>query len=204
MSAHTPAVLDRFVPHPDARGRHEITVRAPAEFVLNIARNFDVQSIRTVRTLFLAARQAARCTNACCDAADRARFRNAGVGVDMLGRGGRPLLCCRSGLSALAGDRRLHVVFSAIAPEQFAAYAGSDQVKIAWTLEAEDLGPALTRFATETRVVATDDQARTKFRRYWRKFGIGIVMIRRVLLPVLRHQAERQWQANRSAAARCE
>jgi hypothetical protein len=91
------------------------------------------------------------------------------------------------------------VVFSAIAPEQFAAYAGPDQVKIAWTLEAENVGPALTRFATETRVVAIDDQARAKFRRYWRKFGIGIVMIRRLLLPVLRRQAERQWRANRSA-----
>ncbi len=71
----------------------------------------------------------------------------------------------------------------------------NDQVKIAWTLEAEALGPALTRFATETRVVATDAQARTKFRRYWRRFGIGIVMIRQLLLPAIRRQAEQQWRS---------
>jgi len=89
---------------------------------------------------------------------------------------------------------------SPVAPEQFAAYAEPDQVKIAWTLEAEALGPALTRFATETRVVATDDHARTKFRRYWRIFGIGIVMIRRLLLPALRRQAERQWRSAHASA----
>jgi hypothetical protein len=87
------------------------------------------------------------------------------------------------------------VVFSAIPPEQFATYAGPDQVKIAWTLEAEALGPALTRFATETRVVATDAQARAKFRRYWRRFRIGIVMIRRLLLPAIRRRAEQQWRS---------
>jgi hypothetical protein len=87
------------------------------------------------------------------------------------------------------------VVFSPIAPEQFAAYAEPDQVKIAWTLEAEALGPALTRFATETRVVATDAQARAKFRRYWRRFRIGIVMIRRLLLPAIRRRAEQQWRS---------
>jgi hypothetical protein len=87
------------------------------------------------------------------------------------------------------------VVFSPIAPEQFATYAEPDRVKIASTLEAEALGPALTRFATETRVVATDEQVRTKFRRYWHIFGIGIVMIRRFLLPALRRQAERQWRS---------
>jgi hypothetical protein len=48
--------------------------------------------------------------------------------------------------------------------------------------------------------VATDDQARTKFRRYWRLFGIGIVMIRRLLLPALRRQAEWQWRSAHPSA----
>jgi hypothetical protein len=53
-----------------------------------------------------------------------------------------------------------NVGFVAIPAERFAAYAEPDQVKIAWTLEAEALGPARTRFAHETRVVATDAGAR--------------------------------------------
>jgi hypothetical protein len=52
MPAHMPAVLDRFVPSPDAGGRHEITIRAPAGFVLEIARKFDIQSIWMVRAFF--------------------------------------------------------------------------------------------------------------------------------------------------------
>jgi hypothetical protein len=71
-------------------------------------------------------------------------------------------------------------------------------VKIAWTLEAEPLGDELTRFATETRAAATDAEARAKFRRYWRRFGIGIILIRKLLLPAVQRQAERQWRATRS------
>ncbi len=85
--------------------------------------------------------------------------------------------------------------FSLVAPENFASFVGPDLVKIAWTLEATQLAPELTRFATETRVVATDDEARVKFQRYWRKFGAGIVLIRLVLLPALRKQAERLWRS---------
>lgn len=190
-----PTVLDRFVPNPDAGGRHEITIHAPAELVLDIAQNFDIQAIRIIRVLF--------CLRAKLLGARMPIARpRTGLVADMLGLG---WICLAEepGHFFVAGAAcqpwQADVVFSAIAPEQFAAYAGPDQVKIAWTLEAENVGPALTRFATETRVVATDDQARAKFRRYWRKFGIGIVMIRRLLLPVLRRQAERQWRANRSA-----
>jgi hypothetical protein len=46
------AILDRFIPHPDVRERHEITIKAPAGFVLDVARNFDMQSIPMVRAIF--------------------------------------------------------------------------------------------------------------------------------------------------------
>jgi hypothetical protein len=67
-------------------------------------------------------------------------------------------------------------------------------VKIAWTLEAEPLEPALTRFSHETRAVATDGEARTKFRQYWRWARFGIVSIRLLLLPAIRRAAERRWE----------
>jgi hypothetical protein len=89
--------------------------------------------------------------------------------------------------------------FSPVDPGTFLSLAEPDLVKIAWTLEATPLGPNLTRFATETRVVATDEQARIKFRRYWRKFGVGIVLIRLVLLPALSKQAERLWRTSKNS-----
>jgi hypothetical protein len=56
--------------------------------------------------------------------------------------------------------------FVALAAERFAEFWEPDQVKIAWTLDAEPLGPAWTQLATETRAVATDKPARKEFRRY--------------------------------------
>lgn len=85
--------------------------------------------------------------------------------------------------------------FTPIPADEFAPYAKPDEVMIAWTLEAQPLETALTRFSHETRAVATDAQARTKFRRYWRWARFGIVSIRLLLLPTIRREAERRWRA---------
>jgi hypothetical protein len=193
-------ILDRFAPSPDAGGRHEITIHAPAELVLEVARNFDIESIGMIRALFWLRGKLL--------GAQMGPVRQpTGLVSEMLGLG---WICLAEepGHYFVAGAAcqpwQANPGFSAIAPERFLTYAEPDQVKIAWTLEAEALGAALTRFATETRVVATDEQARTKFRWYWRKFGIGILMIRRLLLPAVRRQAERQWQATHRADTRGE
>jgi hypothetical protein len=189
-----PVALDRFIPRPDAGHRHEITVRAPADLVLHVARNFDMQSISTIRAIFwLRAKLLGSQARATPRTGLVAEMLELGWGclVDDPGR----LFVAGAACQPWLAD----VVFSPIAPEQFVAYAEPDHVKIAWTLEAETLGPALSRFATDTRAVATDDQARIKFRRYWRIFGIGTVMIRRFLLPALRREAERQWKRSLSS-----
>ena len=45
-------LLDSFVPHPDLRERQETMVRAPADIVLGVARNFYMQSIPVVHAIF--------------------------------------------------------------------------------------------------------------------------------------------------------
>jgi hypothetical protein len=87
------------------------------------------------------------------------------------------------------------VAFRPIPPDSFAAFSEPDYVKIVWTLEIEPLGEARSRFATETRVVGTDTVAKSKLRRYWRRFGVGIVLIRWILLAAVRREAERRFQA---------
>ena len=83
--------------------------------------------------------------------------------------------------------------FTPIPADQFESYAQPNKIKIVWTLEADSLGPAVTRFSQETRAVATDEQARQRFRRYWRWARFGIVGIRLLFLPAVRRAAERQW-----------
>ena len=89
------------------------------------------------------------------------------------------------------------VKFRAMPPAQFATFAGPDLVKIAWTLEVEPINAELTRFRTQTRVLATDDGARKKFRRYWRLTGAGIVLIRWLVNRAIRRESERQSACHR-------
>jgi hypothetical protein len=59
--------------------------------------------------------------------------------------------------------------------------------------KTDEIAPNVTRFAHETRAVATDTAARKKFLRYWRWARFGIITIRGLLMPAIRRPAERQW-----------
>jgi len=191
MLAHMPAALDRFMPRPDVAKRHEILIHAPADLVMKVARNFDFRSIAMIRALFwLRARLLG----------GRPAHESPSTGFisDMLRLGwGRLVDESHLFIAGAACQPWLaDVVFSPIAAENFAAFAEPDRVKIVWTLETESIGPEQTRFSTETRVLATDAQARAKFQSYWRIFSIGILLIRLFLLSGVRREAEHQWRSH--------
>jgi hypothetical protein len=189
MTNAAPALLDRFMPSYAVRGRHQVTVRAPAALVMQVARDFEIESIWLVRTLF---NLRARLLGVQPKAQQRAGF------VDQMQKIGWGRLTEESDQYFAAGATcrpwQADPGFSPVAPELFAAFNEPYQVKIAWTLEAVEVTSAITRFATETRAEPTDEAARIKFHRYWRKFGAGIVLIRLVLLPAIRRRAERLWR----------
>jgi hypothetical protein len=184
-------LLDTFAPSPDVRGRRAALVKAPADLVLDVARNLDMQAIPAVHAIFWLRGKlmGAKAPPPARGAGLAAATRSLGWGVllDDPGRAYVSGAACQPWLA--------DVTFSPIPAEDFAAYAEPDRVKIVWSLETEALEPALTRLSTETRVVATDAQARAKFRRYWRMFGMGIIAIRLLLLPAARREAERRWRA---------
>jgi hypothetical protein len=99
------------------------------------------------------------------------------------------LLICGAACQPWLGD----VKFTAIPPEHFASYPEPDRVKIVWSLEAEAVPDGTTIFAHEVRAVATDEEAREKFARYWRWARFGIVAIRLLLLPAIRKRAEKEF-----------
>jgi hypothetical protein len=190
-----PAPLDRFIPTTDIRRRHEIVVHAPAALVLETARNLDMFSIAPVRAIFwLRGRMLG--------AKEQPPRRARGLIEDALAMGWG-LLAEQPGrfvvMGAVCQPWVADVVFTPVPAAEFASASLADRVKIAWTVEAEALDESTTRFANETRAVATDDQARTKFRRYWRLFGAGIVLIRWMLLPAVRRRAEQRWRAARTS-----
>ena len=146
-------VLDLFIPRPDIRERHETVVRAPAGLVFDVARGFDMESIPLVRAIFwlrgrvLRARRIPPARPGGLDA-DALRAMGWGVLEEIPGR----LFVAGAACQPWLAD----VVFTPIPSDRFADYAEPDRVKIAWTMEAEPLEPALSRLATETRAVATD------------------------------------------------
>jgi hypothetical protein len=183
------ATIDRFIPAADVRLAHETIVHAPAALVFDVAEHFKMDSIPAVRGIFWLR---AKLLGA------RYERMHKGLVEAMLGIGW--------GMLAYAPGRELvmgsvtqpwlgEVHFRAIDAGNFGAFCEAGFVKIVWTLEAEPLGPELTRFRTETRALATDDNARKKFRAYWRKFGIGMLMIRWLTLPALKKEAERLYQS---------
>ena len=187
------APLQRFIPHPDVRERFETTIRAPAALVMDAAGEFDMQSLPAVKLIFTlrerlthAARTVPRKPQGILE-----ETRSLGWGL-LAEQPGRFVVCGATCQPWLA-----NVVFSAVAPAEFVAFSQPDRVKIAWTLEAAEIGPGLTRFGQETRAVATDEQARIKFRRYWRWARFGIVAIRLLMLPAIRKAAERRWALER-------
>lgn len=182
-------LIERFLAHPDITERHEILIRAPADVVFDVAERFDPQSIPLVRAIFRLRARLLRGAQPARDLFAKGLVAETlALGWGELARRPRRELV----MGAATQPWKADVNFSPIPPEAFAEYRDPDRVKIVWTLEAEPLGPSLTRFRTETRVLATDDGARQKFRRYWRIFGVGIVMIRWLLLPALRRAAERR------------
>jgi hypothetical protein len=184
-----PSPLDRFIPRPDVTERFEISIRAPARLVMDVASNFDMQSLPLVRAIFWLREKVMR-------SGRHAPRRPQGLLEEMqtLGWG---LLVEQRGRLVICGARcqpwLADVTFSALNADDFAAYAEPGQVKIAWALETDEQGPALTRLAQETRAAATDETARTRFLRYWRWARFGIVSIRLLLLPAIRRAAERRW-----------
>jgi hypothetical protein len=84
------------------------------------------------------------------------------------------------------------VVFRALPPAEFAAFHQPGFVKIAWTLRADPAGERGSIFRSETRVIATDADARARFRWYWARFSPGITVIRRLMLGPVKAEAERR------------
>lgn len=182
-------VLDDFIPTPFVRERHETTVAAPADIVFETAREFDLLSIPIVRTIFWLRAKLLRATPP--------PRHWTGLVAETRSLGWCTLVEVPDRLhvaGAVCQPWVGNVVFTPIPPERFASYSEPDRVKIVWTLESEPLGPERARLATETRAEPTDLASRRKFRRYWRKAGMGIVLIRWLGLPAMRREAERRWR----------
>ncbi len=185
------ALLEELMPNPEVRKRHETTVDAPTPVVYRTAYSFDISTLWLVQRVFWLRAKVL--------GASQSGTTPAGGFVEALLAMGWHILAEEPGRFLIVGAACqpwvADVVFTPIPRVDFPSFAAPDHVKIIWTIEVDRLNIRQTRLATETRVASTDAVAHVKFRRYWRRFGLGIKMIRWLLLPAIRRAAERQSRA---------
>jgi hypothetical protein len=190
-SANADALLDIFMPNYEVVDRHSVSIAAPADLALAIATEMDLESCLVIRAIFKGRELILRSER---DNAARPR----GLLAEMKSLGWRVLAELPGReivVGAVTKPWEPNPVFRGLAPDEFMTFHEPGYVKIIWTLRADSVGKAASVFRTETRAVATDKEARKKFRRYWSFLSPGIVAIRSVMLPAVKTEAERRWHA---------
>lgn len=191
-------LLDRFLPEYEVFERHRTRVAAPADVTFVAAREMSLMESPLVRAIFrgraLLMRSAAE---------ERPEEQAPQPLIDECLSIGWGVLAQEPGreivLGAVTQPWKADVKFRALPPDQFAAFHEPGFAKIAWTIRAEPLGPATSRFYTETRVATTDADARKRFRRYWTMVSPGVRLIRRESLRLVRTDAERRYRGHQAA-----
>jgi hypothetical protein len=181
------ALLDRLMPSYDIAERHHIRVAAPPALTLQAAREIDMRRSRIIRGIFAMRGWVLH------SAPDEVS-RPSGLVALTTSLGWR-LIAEDPGhelvYGAVTQPWKANVVFRGLSSEQFTQFREPGYVKIAWTLRVDPVSASECIFRTETRVVTTDAESRRLFRGYWARFSPGILLIRRIMLRLLRDQAEK-------------
>jgi hypothetical protein len=77
-----------------------------------------------------------------------------------------------------------------IEPGEFAGFDAPGFAKAAWNFVVSARHAGGARVETETRVACTDDDARSRFSRYWWLIGPFSALIRRIMLGDIKRSAE--------------
>ena len=178
------------MPKADVRVRHEAVVDAPAELVFATACDTRLGSLPLVRGLF-------RLREILLGAKAAAPISPQGIVDEMLALGwvrlgerpGRELV-----MGAVTKPWEPDVVFRSVEPARFRDFSEPGFVKIAWTLETDPVDSTHSLLRTQTRAMGTDRGARSNFRRYWRAFKVGIILIRWSILLAVRREAQRRFR----------
>jgi len=191
-----PTLLDRFLPECEVLERHQTRVAAPADVTYAAAREMSLAASPVVRAIFRGRELLMRASAPDTKPEERPpqslldEVLSIGWGV-LAQEPGREIV-----LGAVTQPWQSHVRFRALPPDEFAAFNTPGFAKIAWTIRAEPLGLATSRFYTETRVATTDPEARKRFRRYWTLVSPGVRLIRRESLRLVRADAERRYRGD--------
>ncbi len=186
-------LLDRFMPVSDIAERHHLDVNAAADTTFAASMDMDLEDSAIIRAIFKG-----REILLGAEPDREVPVRGLVAVTQALGwrvlaeRPGREIV-----MGAVTQPWMANVEFRGLPPGEFAAFAQPGFVKIVWTLRADEVDGSRSIARTETRVVATDAEARRRCRWYWARFSAGIVLIREVSIRLIKAEAERRHAALR-------
>jgi len=190
-----PTLLDRFLPECEVLEQHQTRVAAPANVTYTAAREMSLMGSPVVRAIFRGRELLMRSPASEQRPPQSLIDEVLSIGWGVLAQEpGREIV-----LGAVTQPWKSDVKFRALPPDEFAKFNEPGFAKIAWTIRAEPLGPAASRFYTETRVATTGADARKRFRRYWTMVSPGVRLIRRESLRLVRADAEHRHRAGLKA-----
>jgi hypothetical protein len=178
--------LDDFLPRFDHNEVHSTRVAAPPERVLAAARSLGSREVPLARVLMALRTLPARVRG-------ERRESDAPI-LDAMLRGGFVLLDERPDELVLGAVGRFwqpRASVRRVAASDFADFEEPGWAKAAFNFEVRPEPGGGTLLATETRIQATDAEARRSFGRYWRLVGPWSALIRRAWLRAIRLRAER-------------
>ena len=161
--------LDEFLPGYDVNEVHSTRIAAPPEAVIAAVRALTPREVRLVGAL-MAVRTLPAMVR-------RRRLRTGHRGLDelVLGAIGR-FWTADGGILRVSGD-------------EFVTFCEPGFAKAVVNFHVRESGTG-TLLTTETRIRGTDEDARRRFRRYWRIVMPGSALIRRAWLRAIRKRAE--------------
>ena len=179
-------LIDEYLPTYDVSEHHEVRLAAPPDVAYTAARNLNLRHSPLSTVLLLVRgiphllRGKARLTR------DFGLAQALDAGFTILGENpGTELV-----LGTVGRFWQLTSGITPIAADDFVTFTTPGYCKAVMNLRVEPEG-AGARLITETRVLATSDDARRKFRRYWAVIGPFSSLIRNEMLRSIKREADR-------------
>ena len=180
QSAHGSTELDSVLPEFDRREQHEIRVQGSIDQIRKAMDEVTFSDIRGLRTM-MSLRTMRR-----------------------VPASSRPILAAMTAPGAnfvqLASTREEFVAGNLGRPwanekpvaipdaDRFRSFTTAGYVKIAFNMRLEQAEPGWCKVSTETRILATDEEAREAFTRYWRVIYPGSALVRVMWLDALQRR----------------
>jgi hypothetical protein len=182
-----PVPLDEFLPDYDVNEVHSTRVAASPDAVMAALRSLTARDVPLLVALMALRSLPALLTG-------RRRRRPRGTIVEGFLKGGFVTLAERPHELVVGAVGRFWLSSAEVrrvSAAEFAAFREPGYARAAFNMHAEPAPGGGTLLTTETRIQATDDEARRSFRRYWRVIYPGSAAIRLAWLRAIRRRAER-------------